>query len=681
MFEHALTALDALFDPVRLLALFGGMLVGMVFGLLPGLGGVAAVSILLPFVYYLDDYSGLAMLLGAVSVVYTADTITSVLLGAPGSPASAPTAIEGHALAKQGHAAQALGVGFLSSMVGGLMGAVILLFAIPIAGPIVLLLGTPELFMLALVGLFFASSMIGKDLAKGLAAACVGLFLGVVGPAQAAADFRYTFGQVYLLDGFSLTIVALGMFGVAEVISMLATGGGIAQGRITVSNWGEGFREFWNNRYLVLRASLIGVFGGFVPAVGASASTWVAYGHAIRSTKDKSRFGRGEIRGIAASEGANNATIISDLVPTLLFSVPGGPAAAIFLGALFSFGYYPGPQMISQHPDLMFLIVWSVALTSVVGALLCFAITPLLARLTRIPFAMIAAPLVLVMIIGAYQATSTMGDIFMLFSLGAVGWMMKHASWPRAPALVGFVLAGPMEQYYWLTNQLHGWSWLLRPGVIIIASIILVPLAMKVYRWGRRRNSAVDTIDSSGRKSEEESTTHSIDKSSQFSIVEDETDIGSEAFSTELSAPNKTIEFVMALLACVVFAYALWAMQDFNATSRALPLLAVLPGLPLALWLLYRATRQYQSPVERDYGEVVIIVVLIGYAFAIWAVGLSVPTIALIFWMLYFKARMRLWSAMIYGTIIFLLTHWLFSALRGDAPEGALLKLGWSSWI
>ena len=184
MIENALIALDGLFDPIRLAALFAGMFLGMVFGMLPGLGGVAAVSILLPFVYYLDDYAGLAMLLGAVSVVYTADTITSVLLGAPGSPASAPTAIEGHALAKQGEAARALGVGFLASMVGGLVGAVVLFFAIPIAGPIVLMLSTPELFMFALVGLFFASSMIGKDLAKGLAAACLGLFLGVVGPAR-----------------------------------------------------------------------------------------------------------------------------------------------------------------------------------------------------------------------------------------------------------------------------------------------------------------------------------------------------------------------------------------------------------------------------------------------------------------------------------------------------------------
>lgn len=346
----------------------------------------------------MDSFAGLAMLLGAISVVYTSDTITSVLVGAPGSPASAPTAIEGHALAKQGQAARALGVGFLASAVGRIGGALVLTVAIPIAGPLVLALGTPELFMLALVGLYYASSMVGPNRAKGLAAACFGLFLGTIGPALAAADFRFTLDQAYLLDGLSLAIVALGLFGIAEVVAMLASGGGIAQGRTVLTDWGSGFGDFWRNRWLVLRSAVIGILGGFVPAVGASASTWIAYGSAMRGAKDKTRFGHGEIRGIAAAEGANNATIISDLVPTVLFSVPGGPAAAVFLGALFSFGYYPGPRMVTDTPELMYLIVWSVALASVLGALICFAITPLIARLTQIPFALIAAPLLLVMV-------------------------------------------------------------------------------------------------------------------------------------------------------------------------------------------------------------------------------------------------------------------------------------------
>lgn len=660
MIEHALSALGELVEPLRLLALFAGMLVGLVFGMLPGLGGVAAVSILLPFVYLMDDYAGLAMLLGAVSIVYTSDTITSVLLGAPGSPASAPTAMEGHALARQGKAANALGVGFLASMVGGLVGALVLFFAIPIAGPVVLMLGTPELFMFALVGLCYASSMVGKNVAKGLAAACLGLLLGVVGPASAAADFRFTFGQVYLLDGFSLTIVALGLFGVAEVVSMLAAGGGISQARIQVGRWGDGFGDFWRNRFLVLRSALIGVFGGFVPAVGASASTWVAYGHAIRSAKDKSRFGKGEIRGIAASEGANNATVIADLVPTLLFSVPGGPAAAIFLGALFSFGYYPGPRMITQNPDLMFLIVWSVALASVAGALICFSVTPLLARLTRIPFALIAAPLILVMIVGAYQATSTMGDIFMLFGLGALGWLMKHAEWPRAPALVGFVLAGPMEQYFWLSNQLFGWGWLLRPGVLIIASFIVLP---PLFRLLKRRLSVA---------------TATAARTASDAVTEGSPPVQDDPPVEKPAAANRAASIVLALLAVIVFGYAAIEMTGFNPSSRWMPSLAVVPGLPLAIGLAWQAQRTDRTAAVQDTlrDERVVLGALAAYALSVWAIGFIVPTLLLLAWMLLAKARMRAWSAALYGGVIFAVSLFLFDVLRGDLPTGALFPIG-----
>jgi len=649
MFEHAATALVALLEPMRLLALFAGMFVGLVFGMLPGLGGVAAVSILLPFIYLFDPYSGLAMLLGAVAVVYTSDTITSVLLGAPGSPASAPTAIEGHALAKQGQASRALGVGFLASMVGGLVGAVVLFLAIPIAGPIVLMLGTPELLMFAIVGLFFASSMVGKNLKKGLAAACLGLLLGVVGPASAAADFRFTFGQVWLLDGVSLTIMALGLFGIAEAISMLSTGGGIAGNTMVLGKRSDGVRDFFEHKWLILRSSIIGVFGGFVPAVGASASTWVAYGHAIRSAKDKSRFGKGEIRGVASAEGANNATVISDLVPTLLFSVPGGPAAAIFLGALFSFGYYPGPRMVSQNPDLMYLIVWSVALASVVGAAICFLIAPWVAKLTRIPFAIIAAPLLLIMVLGAQRSTGTMGDLYLLFGLGLLGWMMKHAEWPRAPALVGFVLAQPMEQYFWLSNQLHGWSWLTRPGVLIIASIIVIPLLLSGWRMVRSHGATVAAGNA----------------------------VGVVPVEEELAEPGhaRIVSALLALLATVAFGYAMWELQGFNRTSQLLPGLAIYPGFVLSALLLVQSLRALPGAAWGGFQEHRFLPVLVLYPAAIWAFGYHLPTVALLAWILMAGAGMRWLGAGLYGGLVFALMLGMYWLMRADMPGGRLLNL------
>jgi TctA family transporter len=235
MLEAAGSALVALADPFRLMMLFVGIITGGIIGMLPGLGGVAAVSILLPFVYKLEPLAGLAMLLGALGVVYTADTITSVLVGTPGSPASGPTAIEGFAMARRGEAGRALGGSFLASMLGGLLGVVMLTLAIPIAGPLVLAFGTPELLMLAIVGLAYASGLVGKSPIKGILAGAFGLFLGTVGAAPAEAELRYTFGNPYLLDGFSLAIVALGFFGVAEVVTMLGEGGSISQTRFKIT--------------------------------------------------------------------------------------------------------------------------------------------------------------------------------------------------------------------------------------------------------------------------------------------------------------------------------------------------------------------------------------------------------------------------------------------------------------
>ena len=281
-----------------------------------------------------------------------------------------------------------------------------------------------------------------------------------------------------------------------------------------------------------------------------------------------------------------------------------------------------------------------------VGALICFAITPALARLTRIPFAIIAAPLVLIMVVGAYQSTSTIGDIFMLFALGGLGWLMKHGGWPRAPALVGFVLSGPMEQYFWLTNQIHGWSWLMRPGVLVIGSIIVIPLLLSAYRWYRARHQSEDAV---------------------------KDDVPPPPVETSTSSVG--VALVLAVIVAVMFVYAVWEMQSFNPVSRLMPALAIVPGLPLALWLVFRGVREYQNDFANDGAELWILLTLIVYAIAVWAIGLSLPTIALIAWMLLGRAKMRLLTGAIYCAIVFAIVWILFDLLRGDAPSGALISL------
>lgn len=566
MWEAAGTALVQLFDPFRLLMLFTGMLAGGIIGMLPGLGGIGALAILLPFALKLDPFSGLALLLGATGIVYTSDTIAAILFGTPTSASSGPTAIEGFAMARRGEAGRALGGAFLASMIGGLIGAVVLTLSIPIAGPLVLALGSAELLMLALVGLAYASGLVGGSPAKGLLSAALGLFVGTIGIAPSAPELRYTFGFPYLLDGFALTIVALGMFGVAEVIVMLGQGGAIAQERFKLSGWMDGVRDVVKNWRVVSMGSIIGVIFGVIPAVGATASTWIAYGQATSSAKDKSMVGKGDPRGMLAAEGANNATITTDLVPTLLFAVPGGPAAAVFLGALFVYGYFPGPRFVAQNLDLMFLIVWSSALAAIIGAAMCFAASPWIARLTRIDFGLVAAPLIAVILLGSFEAKKTVLDFVTLLGFGVLGWLMKRAQWPRAPFLVGFVLTDPIERNFWLAYQIHGWNWLKNPIVLGLIAVIAVHIVVTARRALRARKETAAAASAS--------TPAAHDADANF------------AFN-----PG----FALSLAAAAVFGAGIYMAFGFAPDSRLVPLLAAIPGLGATLFVLFHYPRA-QTP-------------------------------------------------------------------------------------
>ncbi|MEX0590169.1 MAG: tripartite tricarboxylate transporter permease [Xanthobacteraceae bacterium] len=570
MWEEAGTALVAFADPYRMLMLLIGLLAGGIIGMMPGLGGIGAVSILLPFVLTLDPFSGLAVLLGATGVVYTSDTIAAILFGTPTSASSGPTAIEGFAMARRGEAGRALGGAFLASMIGGLIGAVVLTLSIPIAGPLVLALGTGELLMLAIVGLAYASGLVGDSPTKGIVSAAFGLFLGTVGIAPSAPELRFTFGIPYLLDGFALTILALGLFGVAEVIAMLGQGGAIAQQQFKLSGWVEGARDVVRQWKMVAMGSVIGVIFGVIPAIGASASTWIAYGQAGSTAKDRSMIGRGDPRGMLAAEGANNATITTDLVPTLLFAVPGGPAAAVVLGALFVYGYYPGPRFVQMNLDLMFLIVRSSALAAVLGAALCFAASPWIARLTRIDFGLVAAPLIAVILLGSFEAKKSVLDFATLFGFGVLGWLMKRAQWPRAPLLVGFVLAEPIERNFWLAYQLHGWNWLKSPIVIGLIIVVAIHIALTFRRAIVTREPAAAAIP---------------------------TDASGAALAVPLAERIRPdIGLLLAAGAMVLFAGAIVLSFNFAFDSRLVPMLAAIPGLIAALALTATRLRGTAAP-------------------------------------------------------------------------------------
>ncbi|HSA81167.1 MAG TPA: tripartite tricarboxylate transporter permease, partial [Geminicoccaceae bacterium] len=390
MIEIAFSALLTVLSGWHLLYMLLGVLVGLVVGILPGLGGIAGMAILLPFIYGMEPVSALGMLIGLVAVIPTGDTFTSVMMGIPGSSASQATVLDGFPLAKKGEAARALSAAFFSSMLGGLFGALVLTVAILVARPLILAFSSAELFMMAVFGLSMVAVLAGKNLAKGVAAAGLGLIIGSIGDAPATGEFRMTLGIDYLYDGVPLVVVAMGMFAVPEIIDLLKRGRAIAETYALGGGWAKGFSDVLRNPGLVLRCSGIGCVVGALPGLGGSVVDWIAYSHVLQTTRDRSNFGKGEIRGVIAPESANNACQGGALIPTLLFGIPGSGSMAVFLGGMILIGIQPGVTMVDTRLDLTYAIIWSLALANVFGAGICALLARQVARLTALPFVYLA---------------------------------------------------------------------------------------------------------------------------------------------------------------------------------------------------------------------------------------------------------------------------------------------------
>ncbi len=485
---HALgEAFVLLFTVEHLSFMVIGVLLGLVVGVFPGLGGIVGFSLLIPFLYGMEPVSALAMLIGLVAVIPTSDTFTSVLMGIPGSTASQATVLDGFPLAKKGEAARALGAAFSASLLGGLFGAVILTFFVLIAKPIILFFTSAELFMLAVLGISMVGVLSGNSIWKGVCSCGLGLVVGAIGGSPATGEWRMTFDIMYLDDGIPLVVVGLGIFAFPEIIDLLRKAGSIAQNATLGRGWLHGLRDMFKNRWLCLRCAGIGTLVGAIPGLGGSVVDWIAYGHVVQTSKDKSKFGTGDIRGVLAPESANNAKEGGGLIPTLLFGIPGSGSMAVFIGGLILIGLEPGPRMLTAELPTTYTIVWTLAFANVVGAGLCLILSPAIARLTTIRYFLLAPFMVMVISFAAFQASRDLMDFAALIAVGLLGVGMKRFGWSRPAFLIGFVLAFQVEVYLYQAIQFFEWGFLTRPGVIIIAVIIVVSVFL-----GARKNPHAD---------------------------------------------------------------------------------------------------------------------------------------------------------------------------------------------
>jgi TctA family transporter len=442
-------------QPQHLMYMIAGVLLGLSIGVLPGLGGIAGLSLVLPFMFGMDPVSGLALMVGLIAVIPTSDTFSSVLLGIPGSSSSQATVLDGFPLSRKGQAARALSAAFISSLYGGLLGAVVLTMIIFVARPLILAFGLPEMLMITVLGLSMVAILAGRLPIKGIVAAGLGLLAGTIGTAPAGGSLRMaTYDVPYLVDGLQLVIVGLGIYAIPEVVSLLRQDRSIAKAGTLGAGWADGLRDWWANKWLSTKCAAVGVTVGVIPGLGGSVVDWIAYGYAVQSSKNRETFGQGDIRGVIAPESSNNAKEGGGLVPTLIFGIPGSGSMAVFLGGLALLGMSPGPSMVRNDLDITYTIVWSLALANVVGAGLCVLLSGQIARLTTIRFTLLAPFLFMMIAFAAFQSRMSFGDLIALVAVGFIGIFLRRFDYSRPAFLIGFVLSTQAEKFVNMATQI-----------------------------------------------------------------------------------------------------------------------------------------------------------------------------------------------------------------------------------
>src|SRR4030088_2638687 len=496
MLDAAGHALVMLLAPYRLLMLSCGVVMGLVLGILPGIGGLSGTALLLPFTFTMDPYSAFVLLLGLASTTSTGDPIPAIMFGVPGGAGSAATVLDGLPMERRGEAGRALSAAYMSSMMGGVFGAFLMAVTLPLLRPIMLFLGSPELLAFSALGISMVAVLSGNTPLRGLVAAGLGILIAMIGTDPQTGTLRWTFDFLYLWDGLPLVPVVLGLFALPELCDLAVARSSIASDmryNATAGMW-QGAKDCFTNWWLVLRCSWIGAAFGAVPGIGGAVIDWLAYGHAVRTEKGAAQsFGKGDVRGVIAAESANNAREGGALVPTVAFGVPGSAGMAILLGAFLIHGLVPGPDMLTKNLSITYAMVWSVALANILGAGLCYAFSPQFARLATLRYTLILPAVLGIIYIGAFEASRQWGDLFTLLFFGLVGWTMKQFKWPRPPLILGVVLGDTIERYMFISIERYGMSWMLRPVVVLLFALAIVGLVRPLLQ-GVRSQGGLEQI-------------------------------------------------------------------------------------------------------------------------------------------------------------------------------------------
>ena len=467
-----------------ILAMIVGTAAGILVGAIPGLTATLAMALLLPFTYTMSPLVALGMMAGIYNGSMYGGAIPAILMRIPGTPSAVATTFDGYPLAQAGRAKYALHIALISSTAGSIISALALMIIAPPLVTLALKFGPTEYFWVAIFGLTSVSLLLAGAPAKGLASAMIGVAVGLVGMDMMTGAERLVFGVRHIAGGVDLAVMLTGLFAIPPALAMLASPSG-GSSRADLSGTGLKLREALTFTRTWIRSGVIGVIIGIMPGAGGNLADILSYAEEKRAARDSSRFGKGDPRGIAASECANNADNASSLIPTLALGVPGNSVAALMMGAMLIQGLNPGPALFSQHADVVYGFMWQMLLTAFMMLALGLVGAKLFVNMLRIPAALLAPMILIICSLGTYASTNAMADVWLMLGFGVTGYVLSRSGYPIAPIVLGAIL-GPMAESSFrqalLISRGDPLSFVSSPISIVLVVAILAILALPLLR-------------------------------------------------------------------------------------------------------------------------------------------------------------------------------------------------------
>jgi putative tricarboxylic transport membrane protein len=433
-------------EPQNLVAILIGVLLGQVIGALPGIGPSLGMALLLPISFGMPAVTAIVLLCGIMYGAMYGGTLTSVLINVPGESSGIMTTLEGNKLARKGRAGPTLSMAAIGSFIAGTVTIFLLMFFAVSVSRFAIYFGPAEYFLLALLGITAAASMGEGSALKALFMAVIGIMLALVGTDPLMGVNRLTFGQINLIDGINFLPIAVGVFGIAEVLVSLERMYAMKPIRTRVRDMWPRWSDWVKCRMAILRGTSIGFALGVLPGVGPTASTFIAYAVEKKYSKHPEDFGHGALDGVASVESANNASVVGSLVPMLTLGIPGSGLTAVLLAAFILQGIRPGPMLMTEQPELMWGLIASMFVGNLMLLIINLPLAPAFASILRIPYAYLAPGILLLSVLGAYAFELRLFTVGVAMAAGVVGYLMIKAQLPRAPLILGLVLAPIMEQ-------------------------------------------------------------------------------------------------------------------------------------------------------------------------------------------------------------------------------------------